>query len=150
MADEANLSKSTTTVLPMQSSAEPLPERGPRPATHLLAPPWRVLLQVGSENKTTVGIQVREYTVLGRADGKENDADVDLNPYGALQNGVSRRHAAIAHDKGALYIEDLESTNGTRINGFQLTPNQKYRLRDGDELELGRIRIVVRFVRPSA
>jgi pSer/pThr/pTyr-binding forkhead associated (FHA) protein len=144
-----NVSKNTTTVLNMQAGNEPLPERGPRPATNLLAPPWRVLLQVGGENKTTVGVSVHDYTVIGRADGSENDADVDLNPYGAFQNGVSRRHAAISHDKGAIYIEDLESTNGTRINGFQLPPNQKFRLRDGDELELGRVRIIIRFVRPS-
>ncbi|MFN8371891.1 MAG: FHA domain-containing protein [Anaerolineae bacterium] len=138
-----------TTVLKMQARNTPIPERPPRPATNLLAPPWRVLLQVGGENKTTVGVSVHDYTVIGRADGSENDADVDLNPYGAFQNGVSRRHAAISHDKGNIYIEDLESTNGTRINGFQLPPKEKFRLRDGDELELGRIRIVIRFVRPS-
>lgn len=139
----------TTTVLNSQGDNQPPPERGPRPATHLLAPPWRVLLQVGGENKTTMGVSVNDYTVIGRADGKENDADVDLNPYGAFQNGVSRRHAAISQEKGTIYIEDLESTNGTRINGFQLPPNEKFRLRDGDELEFGRIRIVIRFVRPS-
>jgi pSer/pThr/pTyr-binding forkhead associated (FHA) protein len=147
MPDE--VSKSTTTVLPMLNNKAPLPERGPRPATNVLPPPWRVLLQVGGENKTNIGVSVQDYTVIGRADGSDHDADVDLNPYGAFQNGVSRRHAAISHDKGTLYIEDLESTNGTRINGFQLPANQKFRLRDGDELELGRIRIVVRFVRPS-
>jgi pSer/pThr/pTyr-binding forkhead associated (FHA) protein len=146
MSDE--VSKSTT-VLKMQAGNQPLPERGPRPSTEQLAPPWRVLLQVGGENKTTVGVSVHDYTVIGRADGSDNDADVDLNPYGAFQNGVSRRHAAISHDAGAIFIEDLESTNGTRINGFQLPPNQKFRLRDGDEVELGRVRIVVRFVRPS-
>jgi pSer/pThr/pTyr-binding forkhead associated (FHA) protein len=130
--------------------ADPMPDRGPRPATGVLAPPWRLLLQIGSENKTTLGVNVREPVVLGRSDGTEDDADVDLNPYGAYQNGVSRRHATVSSDQGALYIEDLESTNGTRINGFQLTPNQKYRLRDGDEVELGRVRMVVRFVRPSS
>jgi pSer/pThr/pTyr-binding forkhead associated (FHA) protein len=143
------VSKSTTTLLPMHPNNAPPPERGPRPATNVLPPPWRVLLQVGGENKTTVGVSVQDYTVIGRADGSDNDADVDLNPYGAFQNGVSRRHAAISQENGAIHIEDLESTNGTRINGFQLPAHQKFRLRDGDELELGRIRIVVRFVRPS-
>ncbi|MCA9894532.1 MAG: FHA domain-containing protein, partial [Anaerolineae bacterium] len=49
----------------------------------------------------------------------------------------------------SLYIEDLGSTNGTRINGFQLTPRQKYRLRDADELEFARLRTIIRFEKPS-
>lgn len=145
----SEITKHTTTDLNLNAGNQPLPERGPRPATNQLAPPWRVLLQVGGENKTTVGVSVQDYTVIGRADGSDNDADVDLNPYGAMQNGVSRRHAGLSKEEGAIYIQDLDSTNGTRINGFQLPPNQKFRLRDGDELELGRIRIVLRFVRPS-
>ena len=62
---------------------------------------------------------------------------------------MSRRHATIVQDNEhkALYIEDLNSTNGTRINGFGLEPNRRYRLRDGDEVELGRVRMVLRFVR---
>ena len=61
-----------------------------------------------------------DYTVIGRADGGRQRRTPGMRrfePYGALQNGVSRRHAATSHDKGAIWrIEDLESTNGTRAS----------------------------------
>jgi hypothetical protein len=144
--------KPKTQHLDFNGSSEPMPDRGPRPPTTQLPRPWRLLLQVGSENKTTLGMQIQDVILVGRIDNEEEDEeiDLDLNPYGGYQNGVSRRHARITHEDGTLYIEDLGSTNGTRINGFRLTANQKYRLRDGDEVELGRVRVVMRFVRSSS
>jgi pSer/pThr/pTyr-binding forkhead associated (FHA) protein len=125
-------------------------DRGPQPPSDQVAPPWRLLLQIGGENRTTLGLQVKEEMIVGRADAEgQNQPDLDFAPYDGLRNGVSRQHATITYDGGALYIEDLNSTNGTRINGFQLTPERPYRLRDGDELEFGRIRVVMRFVRAS-
>jgi pSer/pThr/pTyr-binding forkhead associated (FHA) protein len=118
------------------------------PRTGLLAPPWRLLMQIGGDSQTTVGMEVRDQIVVGRADPlAEYLPDLDLSPYGGQQNGVSRKHIIISQADKALYVQDLGTTNGTRINGFQLDSNQFYRLRDGDELELGRIRITVRFVR---
>ncbi|MBC7871283.1 MAG: FHA domain-containing protein [Chitinophagaceae bacterium] len=89
--------------------------------------------------------------LIGRsADGEEQKSlSLDLGPFGAYQGGVSRQHAAITRHEGGLYVEDLGSTNGTRINGFQLTARRKYRLRDGDEVEFARLRTLIRFVRPS-
>lgn len=113
-----------------------------------LAPPWRLLMQIGGDSQTTVGIEVSNQICVGRSDPPAGfHPELDLAPYGGQENGVSRRHATITQGDRALYIEDLGSTNGTRINGFELEPRQLYRLRDGDELELGRIRIIVRFVR---
>jgi hypothetical protein len=124
-----------------------MPERA-NPKTGLLAPPWRLLMQIGGDNQTTVGMEVRDQIILGRTDPlADYHPDLDLTPYGGQENGVSRRHLSIVQGDKALYVKDLGATNGTRINGFQLDPNQLYRLRDGDELELGRVRITVRFVR---
>jgi hypothetical protein len=109
-----------------------------------------LLLQIGGENQTTVGLEVRERVLLGRADPISNFyPGLDLTPYGGQDGGVSRRHAAIIQDgdSQALYLEDLNSTNGTHINGFSLEPRRRYRLRDGDEIELGRVHMVLRFVR---
>lgn len=139
-----------TDVLRPRREGDPMMDRGPRPPAHLVAPPWRLLVQIGSENRTSFGLQVQEQMLVGRADADGTLVpELDLGPYEGLRNGVSRRHAQITYEDGALYIEDLESTNGTRINGFELTPGRTYRLRDGDELEFGRIRVVIRFVRPS-
>lgn len=118
------------------------------PKTGLLAQPWRLLMQIGGDNQMTVGLEVSGRTLIGRSDPTADYyPDLDLAPYGGRENGVSRKHAAIKSGDNALYIEDLGSTNGSRINGFQLEPHQLYRLRDGDELEMGRVRMVVRFVR---
>lgn len=128
----------------------PSDESGARPQTARLAPPWRLLLQIGGQTQTTVGIEVKDRIVLGRSDPVANFyPDLDLSPYGGQEGGVSRRHAVIIQDDDnkAIYLEDLNSTNGTRINGFSLEPHRRYRLRDGDDLEFGRVRVTLRFVR---
>jgi hypothetical protein len=47
---------------------------------------------------------------------------------------VSRRHARLVFRDGGWIIQDLESTNGTRLNGRSVG---RCRLRPGDELALG-------------
>jgi pSer/pThr/pTyr-binding forkhead associated (FHA) protein len=79
--------------------------------------------------------------MLGRADPEEGYVPaIDLGPYGAHDAGVSRRHAVLFSAEGGLYIRDLGSTNGTRINGFDLEPNQAYKLHEGDRLEFGHVK----------
>src|SRR5262249_24224764 len=48
---------------------------------------------------------------------------------------VSRFHAKVQHDNGEMILTDLESTNGTRVNGNVV---QIRRLRPGDRVGLGR------------
>src|ERR1700747_2846711 len=48
---------------------------------------------------------------------------------------VSRFHAKVQHDNGEIILTDLESTNGTRVNG---TVVQIRRLRAGDRVGVGR------------
>ncbi len=126
------------------SGSERANQTAPLPA------PWRVLFQIGGQNQTTVGLEVKDQLLLGRTDPlTDTRPDLDLTPYGGQPAGVSRRHVLIVRDEQnqALYVEDLNSTNGTRINGFWLDPGRRYRLRDGDQLELGDLLIVLRFVR---
>jgi len=49
--------------------------------------------------------------------------------------GVSRLHAKLEKEGKEYYITDLNSTNGTKINGQLLEANEKRQLRIGDELE---------------
>src|ERR1700736_6990287 len=48
---------------------------------------------------------------------------------------VSRYHAKVQHDNGEIILTDLESTNGTRVNGNVV---QIRRLRAGDRVCVGR------------
>ena len=75
-------------------------------------------------------------TVLGRAD----DADIQVD-----EAGVSRRHAAITKLGDAYTLEDLQSRNGTYVNG---QPIQKHQLRGGDVIDLATWRL--RFHLPQA
>lgn len=130
-------------MMPPAASSDSVPV--PRVST-----PWRLLMQIGGETQTTVGLEVRDKIVIGRSDPVASFyPDLDLSPYGGQKKGVSRRHATVVQDneQKALFLEDLNSTNGTRINGFLLEPRRRYRLRDGDELEFGKVQMVLRFVR---
>ncbi|HJZ90025.1 MAG TPA: FHA domain-containing protein [Gemmataceae bacterium] len=48
---------------------------------------------------------------------------------------VSRFHAKVQQEDGDVILTDLESTNGTRVNG---SPVQIRRLRAGDQISIGR------------
>jgi len=50
---------------------------------------------------------------------------------------VSRRHAEVWFDSEGHWINDLDSTSGTRVNSVPLSPNQPYRLTLGDHFWLG-------------
>jgi pSer/pThr/pTyr-binding forkhead associated (FHA) protein len=47
---------------------------------------------------------------------------------------ISEQHASIRFDDGTFTVTDLDSTNGTRVNG---DPIQKHALEDGDRVQLG-------------
>jgi pSer/pThr/pTyr-binding forkhead associated (FHA) protein len=89
---------------------------------------------------------------LGRSDPDTGAApDVDLTECDAADKGVSRRHAVIIRkEEGALCILDKNAANGTYLNGQRLVANQARILRDGDEIRLGYLVLVVRFERTNA
>lgn len=158
MPDDSSKSQEETIVKRDTSYLGELPKRPLMPAEEVpapttaarLAPPWRILLQIVGQSQTTVGIEVRDKITIGRSDPVANFyPELDLAPYGGQPHGVSRRHAQVTQgeDHKALYIEDLGSANGTRINGFALEPRRRYRLRDGDELEFGSLQTVLKVVR---
>ena len=62
--------------------------------------------------------------------GREEDNNVQLN-----DERVSRLHAKLQEDQGQVIFTDLNSTNGSRVNGH---PVQLRVLRPGDYLQIGR------------
>ena len=81
---------------------------------------------------------------IGRLDAAHGIfPDLDLSPDGGLEGGVSRHHCKI-HQRGSAYlVEDVGSANGTFLDGQRLTPYLPHVLKDGDELQLGRIKLKV-------
>ena len=81
-----------------------------------------------------------EEFLLGRQDSASGiSPNLDLTPYGALEKGVSRIHAALRRGEEVLSIVDLDSANGTFLNGQRLAANLPRLLRDGDEIRLGKL-----------
>lgn len=80
--------------------------------------------------------------ILGRTDPKTGEKPhVDLTDYGAMDKGVSRKHAIIQRKDGSLYIIDQKSANGTYLNGQKLYEFQERVLRDSDDIRLGHLTI---------
>lgn len=147
--EDAIANEIKTSKLTMPDNASPMIERLLDPNTAMLTLGWRVQFKIGDQKKT---LPVRTRIMVGREVESASTKDTlnfDLTPFGAYHFGVSRNHAVMTLDNGYLYLEDLGSTNGTRINGFQLTANQKYRLRDGDEIEFARLRSNIIFKDPE-
>lgn len=64
--------------------------------------------------------------------GRNDDADITIkDPY------ISGNHAKLFTKNNKLYIEDLNSTNGTFINGKKIKDIET--LDDGDIIEIGRV-----------
>lgn len=57
--------------------------------------------------------------------------------YALEDRSASRIHARILEEDGILYLEDLNSTNGTYKNGLRMQPYEKRRLERDDELRFG-------------
>jgi pSer/pThr/pTyr-binding forkhead associated (FHA) protein len=71
-------------------------------------------------------------TLVGR---KKGLCDVHLD-----HSSISKVHCAIARTDGLLYIRDLGSTNGTKVNGQRVTRGA---LLPGDELAFAKIKFQV-------
>jgi hypothetical protein len=90
--------------------------------------------------RTRIGTAVPEMGILLALDwtgareelliGRHPNCDVVV-----ADDTVSRRHARLTFRDGSWILQDLDSTNGTRLNGQYVG---RCRLRPGDELTIGR------------
>lgn len=97
-------------------------ETGPEPAQrehYLCTEEGRVVAQLNKACMT-----------IGK---KKGEADLVLEDM-----SVSRLHARITKEGEEMYIEDLNSTNGTFKNGLRMEPYEKRRLEEGDEIKFGK------------
>lgn len=96
------------------------------------------------EAKQTLQLVGRKEYTLGRvAEGQPILPDVDLSPFDAYAQGVSRLHAALKINKNRVAIMDLGSSNGTRVNGQKIVPHVDYPINHNDQIALGKLRIQV-------
>jgi pSer/pThr/pTyr-binding forkhead associated (FHA) protein len=91
----------------------------------------RVMVREGRNASYEIDLR-RPVTVIGRG----SDADLRL-----ADQAVSRRHAEIRVSDGEAVLNDLQSTNGTTVNGARVTTTS---LADGDEVRPGETLLIFR------
>jgi len=84
-----------------------------------------------------------EFTLGRSAEGQPIVPDVDLSPYNAYANGVSRLHAVLKSIQKQIVIIDLGSSNGTYLKGSRLPPYVETPVTHGDVISLGKLKIQV-------
>lgn len=89
----------------------------------------RLVIRNGGFEGMTYEIEAIE-TLIGR----NPTTDITL-----LDEGISREHAIIQFDSdtGDYSVEDLQSTNGTKVNGKRVRSSV---LKSGDEVQIGHTR----------
>ena len=95
--------------------------------------PHRLVMRIG---KLSASFEVvKDVTVIGRPDSDLHfypDMEVEMD------DAVSRRHAEVLKKgDGQCYLLDSGSTNGTRLNGEMLPPNEEHLLAPGDRIHIG-------------
>ncbi|MCA9882379.1 MAG: FHA domain-containing protein [Anaerolineae bacterium] len=128
--------------------------------------PWRLSLASNKSQDTKIvppGVRFRledgtlvsevstnEEIVIGR---KPRDRDpnvtVQLDDHQGYKHGVSRYHAMIAVTNGYLVLRDLDSINGTLLNGQRCVKLNSYVLRSGDVIALGQMKLTIEFMDES-
>lgn len=98
----------------------------------------RFVVQKGSKRSRVVTLRRDEILI-----GRRQDCDLRIE-----SSEVSRRHCMIAVQESYLTIEDLDSVNGTFLNGKRVSGKQP--VRPGDRLEIGPVCFVVEYNAPGA
>jgi pSer/pThr/pTyr-binding forkhead associated (FHA) protein len=92
---------------------------------------WLLKTDEGADPAFTFRILPGSEKTIGRATRVDFIVDADL---------VSRVHCRVAAGASGLEVIDLDSTNGTYVNGQRV---DRAPLRDGDRLGVGRVELIV-------
>jgi pSer/pThr/pTyr-binding forkhead associated (FHA) protein len=107
--------------------------------------PWRIALKNIPMGITLV-FDLTDTVMIGREGVEDGIPEIDLNPYDALNFGVSRRHAILRLDENRVYLTDNGSKNGVTLNDELLNPGSPYLVRSGDSISLGQMRFQITFL----
>lgn len=56
---------------------------------------------------------------------------------------ISKTHAGFELSNGIIYVTDLESANGTGVNGVSITPGEKVRINPDDTVSFGKAHRII-------
>jgi pSer/pThr/pTyr-binding forkhead associated (FHA) protein len=107
---------------------------------------WRIEFDGISPGKGPLGIDLFSDSVIGRDPNEGEIVDIDFGEYDAFDKGVSRRHALLRPTRNKLYVIDLDSTNGTRVNSLTIGQGRAMEVHSGDTLTLGKLSFTVKVI----
>jgi hypothetical protein len=88
---------------------------------------WKLLVKSQSFPETQYELDKNEFIV-----GRIRSSDLSIR-----NESVSRQHAKFSSAEGKIYIEDLKSANGVRLNGVKLAANVATEIKVGDVIWIG-------------
>jgi len=92
----------------------------------------------GNEIRVKVRGEILAQNTEGVILGRSSDTDCVI-----VEDSVSRLHARMTLVNNTVMIEDLNSLNGTTVDGIKLTPREKHSLSQGSEIVLGDVKLVM-------
>ena len=101
-------------------------------------PPAQLVL---ADKGVSLNLPNRPALVIGRTYG-DAIVDIDLEPYEASKWGVSRQHARLTRQNGQWLLDDLNSLNGTFVNGKPVKHGSAVPLKNGDKIRLSQMTLV--------
>lgn len=110
---------------------------------------WRVILVCAESDKGPIALDVLGDAFVGRA-GAGITPDLDLNRYDAETLGVSRHHALLRPTSAGLQLTDMDSTNGTYIDGKKMRSGDGRTLQSGNIISFGKLHFSVHFIEEIA
>ncbi len=90
-----------------------------------------------------IGVEYPLYegkNVVGRFADKPVDIDL-MSQESVEQIWCSRQHATLTFEKGNVVLEDLNSLNGTWLNGMRVHAGQPRPVKPGDVVQIGTIQM---------
>jgi pSer/pThr/pTyr-binding forkhead associated (FHA) protein len=113
-----------------------------------LIPPARGVAVFLLNKGEPIALRVEDEFVLGRIQESTSEPTVDLTDFDGYALGVSRRHALVRAVGERYVLIDLNSSNGTWLNGQLLIPTKPYDLPNGAVVQLGRIKLMLAYMTP--
>jgi FHA domain len=108
---------------------------------------WRIQLRPSESRLPILGLDLYGDVIFGRGGDPAAQPDLDLERYGAMNNGVSRQHVLLHPTEQRLYLTDLGSSNGTRWNSVKLGRGQAQILSHNDIISFGNAVFQVSIIR---
>jgi hypothetical protein len=106
--------------------------------------------RIGLKNQTFRSVLVFDLfncITLGRDQATSNTVPhINLQPYNALELGVSRQHAILKREADHVFLIDNNSANGVLLNQQALRRETPYLVNNGDFIKLGLLNLQLIFL----